>query len=306
MSFIDYRLSSVYKKSKRIECDNSSKIVIMSDCHRGDHSLADNFSHNKIIYEHALEYYNEREFIYIENGDGDELWENKSFKNDIWVNYNDIFDLLYDFHKANRLYMIYGNHDMVKKYKRFNHSFLNCIASNRTSVPLSQVDLDNYKTYQSITLMYKDEISSKRIPIFVVHGHQGDIPNDILWYITKRLVRFIWRRLELIGIKDPTSPANSTRKCTRLDRKIKKWSRINNQIVIAGHTHFPQYPELGQAPYFNDGSCVHPESITAIEIEKGYIMLVKWQVETTKKGTIFVERSVWKGPIKISEFTAKH
>ena len=33
-------------------------------------------------------------------------------------------------------------------------------------------------------------------------------------------------------------------------------------------------------PFFNDGSCVHPRSITGIEIENGEISLIKWEIST--------------------------
>ncbi len=35
------------------------------------------------------------------------------------------------------------------------------------------------------------------------------------------------------------------------------------------------FPEVGEISYFNDGSCVHPRCITAIEIENGTIKLVR-------------------------------
>ena len=61
-------------------------------------------------------------------------------------------------------------------------------------------------------------------------------------------------------------------------------------MLIAGHTHKPMFPEVGETPYFNDGSCVHPRCITAIEISDGNIILVKWSVNTKNDGTLFIDR----------------
>jgi hypothetical protein len=51
-----------------------AKFIVMSDCHRGDGSAADEFAHNSLIYKCALEYYLKEGFTYIELGDAEELW----------------------------------------------------------------------------------------------------------------------------------------------------------------------------------------------------------------------------------------
>ena len=56
------------------------------------------------------------------------------------------------------------------------------------------------------------------------------------------------------------------------------------------------FPEVGEAPYFNDGSCVHPRCITAIEIIQDSIVLVKWSVKTKNDGTLFIGKDVLAGP----------
>ena len=76
------RLTRAYKKAKRIAFDDDSKFIIFSDCHRGDNSFADDFANNRNIYYHALKHYYKEDFTYCELGDGDELWENISFKCD--------------------------------------------------------------------------------------------------------------------------------------------------------------------------------------------------------------------------------
>jgi len=74
-------LSQVMSTAKVIPFDETSKFIIMSDCHRGEGNWGDNFSSNQNLYFTALSYYNKRSFTYIELGDGDELWENRRMKN---------------------------------------------------------------------------------------------------------------------------------------------------------------------------------------------------------------------------------
>ena len=62
------------------------------------------------------------------------------------------------------------------------------------------------------------------------------------------------------------------------------------------------YPEENEPVYFNDGSGVHPRSITGIEIADGNITLVKWNVKTEADGTLFVCREILEGPRKISDY----
>ena len=73
-------------------------------------------------------------------------------------------------------------------------------------------------------------------------------------------------------------------------------------ITITGHTHRPRFPELGDIAFFNDGSCVHPRSITGIEIENGTITLIKWQISTKEDGTLQIIRDVLEGPNSVEDY----
>jgi hypothetical protein len=73
------RLDKVFEEAFPVPFDNSSKFVFFSDVHRGDDSLSDEFGRNKHIFYHALDYYYQNDFTYIEVGDGDELWEQPDF-----------------------------------------------------------------------------------------------------------------------------------------------------------------------------------------------------------------------------------
>ena len=117
------------------------------------------------------------------------------------------------------------------------------------------------------------------------------------------MVRVLWRPLQGAGILDPTSPAKNYRELIKVERRTKKWiTQRNNQFTVTGHTHRPRFPEPGAIAYFNDGSCVHPRSITGLEIENGAISLIKWQIATNDEGVLKIVRILLEGPQKLSDY----
>ena len=204
-------LSKVYEEAKVIPYDNNSKFVIMSDCHRGTRDWGDNFLSNQHLFWAALNYYYEYNFTYIELGDGDELWENKSMKDIINVHSN-VFWLMSKFYNKNRLYMLYGNHDKEKKNDRlFKKNCTNYYCETRKKICSLFPDM---RVYEGLIL--EDKKNSNRI--FLVHGNQGDFINDRGWKLGRFLVRYFWSILELWGINDPTRAAKN------YNKKI-KWKR---------------------------------------------------------------------------------
>jgi UDP-2,3-diacylglucosamine pyrophosphatase LpxH len=288
------RLTEVFNSSREIALDNSSKIVLISDCHRGDGSWVDDFSHNQNIYYSALKHYFDNGFTYIELGDGDELWKNKNFS-DISNIYTDTFRLLHKFYKENRLYMIFGNHDIIKREPSFLEKNLQRYYNSH--VERYEPLFENIKVHEGLILSH----SGTGIKILLVHGHQGDLLDDRFWRLGRFLVRYVWRKLEFFGLKDPTSAAKNYAKKKKVEKKIIEWVTSNKQMVIAAHTHRPTCPNKGELLYFNDGSCVHPNCITAIEIENSNITLVKWDVKTKDDGSLFVANEIIAAPWKISE-----
>ncbi len=292
------RLDRAYKNAKVISFDDTSKFIFFSDCHRGDNSFADEFANNRNIYFHALTHYYNEGFTYCELGDGDELWENLNF-NMILRAHKNVYELLQVFHKDDRLEMIWGNHDMVYRNPKYVKKHLSHYFDHKTGekVPL----FPNIKYLESIILKHKDTQQE----VFLIHGHQADFMNYTGWRIHRFLVRVLWKPLQVIGISDPTSPAQNFRETIRIERRIKKWIANNkNLLTIMGHTHRPRFPEPGDLALFNDGSCVHPRCITGIEIENGNITLIKWQISTTEDGILKIIRTPLEGPQKLTEFIA--
>lgn len=270
MSYRFKKIQQSFNHAEHLSIGDHPKIVLMSDCHRGNGSWADSFLPNKPLYTAALKYYLQKQFTYIELGDGDELWENKNFI-EIYRTHREVFQLFHQFQKNNKLFLLYGNHDRIKeKHVQF-------------------WEKTPYKMPFHEALIIDTEYGQN---LFLLHGHQGDLLNDKFWKLSKFLVKNLWRPLELRGIKDPTSAARNYTKKREIENNFIAFSCKEKCILAAGHTHKPTLTQTDCGMYFNSGSCVHPGAITAIEIndftEKA--TLVKWSICSRKDMTLYICR----------------
>jgi len=117
MSHTDKRLEKAYENALCIPIHMGSRIVLMSDCHRGVGNWGDNFQANQNLFFAALQYYNRRNFIYIELGDGDELWENRDLREIIRIHSNQ-FWMMSEFYRDCRFYMLYGKTPLRRNLRR--------------------------------------------------------------------------------------------------------------------------------------------------------------------------------------------
>ena len=301
------RLSEVFDASETIPFDDSSKFILVSDCHRGDNSWSDDFAPNQNIFFYALSRYYDEGFTYIEIGDGEELWENRRFE-DIREGYSHIYWKLSRFHDEKRLYLLWGNHNRkwkdARNVKKSLYRYDERRGRTPGTEPVSQPLFEGITVHEGLILHHTP--TDKKI--FLAHGHQGDLLNDQLWWVGRFIVRNIWRGLQIIGVKDPTSPARNFGKRLKLEQAMIQWIESNRGKVgglIVGHTHRPSLPSAGEPPYCNTGSCVHPRCITGIEIERGEMRLIKWFVDVNakKQGALFVNRAILEGPRPLRDFT---
>ena len=289
------RISKVFESAEEIPFDDSSRIILMSDVHRGDGGWADDFSKNQNLYFAALTHYYNEHYTYIELGDGDELWKNRNLS-DIKYVHSDVFWLLSKFFNESRLHFIFGNHDMVKKDDKFIQSNLYQYFNEQEKkyIPL----FENIKLHEGLVLRHR--VTDQKI--LLIHGHQASFIDYEMWKLSRFLVRYLWRPLESFGVNDPTSTAKNSDKKDAVEKKLIEWVTRENLMLIAGHTHRPMFPEVGEPLYFNDGSSVHPRCITGIEIVDGKITLVKWNVKTKDDGTMFIGREVMAGPRELKDY----
>ncbi len=289
------RLTEVYENAKMEYFDENSKYVFLSDCHRGDGSHSDEFTKNQNIYIYAMQYYYNKGFRYVEVGDGDELWEHSKAKHIKNAHY-EVFEIIKKFHKNNRLIMLYGNHNIYLKDPEYVKKNYYTYYNNYTEE--TREFLKGLEPIEGLVL--KNEKTSQEI--FVTHGHQGDFSNDQIWFFTMLSLKYFWRYLHAFGIKNPASPIKNAIKRHRIERNISKWIDKNQKMVICGHTHRFKYPKEKELPYFNTGCCIYPTTVTAIELEKGIIKIVRWKIKTDKEGNLKVDRKIIRGPDPVEKF----
>lgn len=290
------RISKALREAPILKIDNTSKLIFLSDTHRGDASYADEFARNRNIFAHALKHYYNQGFHFIELGDGNELWENRFFKS-IYLAHKNVFQILKQFYDDNRLHLIWGNHDMVYKNPNVVKAHYSKVKDDKTDEVADF--MPNLTYYEAIQLHHTETGKF----ILCLHGHQADFMNYVFWKFNRFFVQILWKPLQILGFYDPTSPAKNHKTLIKVERKIKEWiQNHNNHMLIAGHTHRPRFPKVNGIPFFNAGSSVHPRSITGIEIDEGKIALVKWYISTTEEGILRIVKDVLEGPENLESY----
>jgi UDP-2,3-diacylglucosamine pyrophosphatase LpxH len=297
--FTDRRLTEAYSNAKLEYFNNKSKYIFFSDLHRGDDSVSDEFCRNQSLFLHALDYYFNQGYVYVEAGDGDELWEYSKFKH-IRLAHSDVFLVIKKFFDDNRLIMLYGNHNIYLKnenfvtknyytyYDEYNQDYHELLKGVK---PLESLVLKNSDTGQEI---------------LVVHGHQGDFLNDQFWMVAMFFLRYFWRFMHVVGFQNPSSPARNMYKRHKIEKNYKKWIEAHKMMLICGHTHRPKFPKSEELPYFNTGCGIHTRGITGIEIVDGKILMIDWRILDDKDGILQIERHVMRGPEPIESFDFKN
>lgn len=293
-----HRLNQAYEEATVIDFDKDSKFVFFSDQHRGDDSLSDEFGRNKHIFNYALKHYYDNNFTYVEVGDGDEMWEQRKFSVIRNAHYP-TFSNLRKFFLDNRLIMLFGNHNIcyrkpARVKKDLYHVYDEYLGSCDDLFP-------GLVFHEALILKEK----KTKQELFVIHGHQGDIFNDQLYFFSFALIRFLWRFMHIIGLKNPASPAKSRVRRHKMEKMYARWIRDNKTILICGHTHRPKFPLEGEYAYFNSGSCVNPRGIFCLELVNNHISLITWRVSTRRDGTMIIKKTILSGPMNISKYKDK-
>ncbi|MFL2099035.1 metallophosphoesterase [Marinilactibacillus psychrotolerans] len=293
--FTDRRLTEAYNNAKEMFYDDYSRIVFMSDAHRGDGSVSDEFLRSRNLFVHALKEYYESEYTFVEVGDGEELLEYSEFEH-IKNAHTDVYGLIKKFYDKDRYIRIYGNHDIFLKNQKYveKNYYINYDE-------YSEEYFDFLKGIEPIkSLVLKHRQTSQEI--FVLHGHQGDAPNDQFWFFTMLSLKYFWRFLHRFGIRNPASPIKNVSKRHKIERNYSKWIKKNRRMLICGHTHRFKFPKNRDLPYFNTGCGIYPSSITAIELSEGMVRLVRWKEEVNDEGLLYIKRETMRGPEPVELF----
>lgn len=295
---VEKRLTRAYKKADVEYFDHNSKYIFFSDIHRGDDSISDEFTRNQNAFLHALNYYYKEGYKYIEVGDGDELWEYKNFRV-IRLAHTDVFTVIKKFFDEGRFIMLYGNHNIYLKSKHYvkENYYQYYDEYNQERVDL----FPGLKPKEALILKHK---KSKQ-KIFVLHGHQGDVMNDQLWFFAMLLLRYFWRYLHIVGLDNPTSPARNLYQRHKVEKVYDKWIERHKMMLICGHTHRQKFPKANDLPYFNSGCCIRTRGLSGIEIINGEILMVDWRVAADDDGDLHIKRTVVRGPEPIEKYDCK-
>jgi UDP-2,3-diacylglucosamine pyrophosphatase LpxH len=270
------RLDMVFQTAPTVPFDDTTRLVLFSDCHRGDNSRADAFRVNEPLFLHALRHYYDLGFTYIEVGDGDELWKNRRFDT-VQKAHAQVFALLHRFAEGQRLHLLFGNHDIL---------------GNRRH----PVNKGGLIAREGLILQQRHNGQQ----IFVTHGHQADTKNDMFYQVSRMAVRNVWRRLQLMHLAPVTCRDGEEHTPRSYEQFLTRWAADRRRVLICGHTHRPASAAYGETPYFNTGYCLAPGILTGLEIQHGEIGLVRWRA--TPHSTAPFQREILSAPRRLKYF----
>ncbi|MBS1598300.1 MAG: metallophosphoesterase [Bacteroidetes bacterium] len=318
-------ITSPGKKGLLIPFDpQKQSLIIFSDEHKGTRNGADNFAVCEKNYMTALDYYNEKNFYFINMGDCEELWENTIFG--LMKHNKDVFAKEKLFIERKAYCKIFGNHDLF-----WDNDPL-------ASVYLRKIYGEAVKIYTGVVLRTPSK-DGGHADIFCTHGHQGDAQSDGNAF-SKWFVSYVWGPLQIFLEINTNTPATNDNDKTLHNLYMYEWSaEQKNVILITGHTHQPVFCSLThlerlylnleeahakndqdaiakieseiprrrreydfvnnsfrnmKASYFNSGCCCFDDgTITGIEISEGNIRLIKWSTVNGQPTRIVAEESVF-------------
>jgi len=277
--------NSTKKKNNKRVCSITidivkDKFIIFSDQHKGNRDQADDFANNEINYLKALDYYNLQHFSFINLGDSEELWKYKP--EEVLPNNEQSFSAEAAF-QPHRYFKTFGNHDLIWKNK---------LDVTRLLAPYFAMPLPVCEGIVLKTLVHNEPLT-----IFCTHGHQGDKMSDNNAFSTW-IVAHIWTPLQRYLRINVNTPSKDDALMNKHNKLMHEWSSNHrNMVLVTGHTHRPVFAsgrysshpdhkiersshEKLKPAYFNSGCCCFNDGdITGIEIEGGYIRLIKWHQE---------------------------
>jgi UDP-2,3-diacylglucosamine pyrophosphatase LpxH len=216
------------EQTEELELDlDSAKLIIFSDHHKGARDGADDFWRCERTYAAALGYYLEAGHRLYVLGDVEELWENSP--DHVLASYPAILELEGEFHRQGRYERFFGNHDDLWRHED---------AVNRR--------LGRFFPGLGVRQALKLRVGRRGEDlglVFLVHGHQGTLDSARFAWLSRLVVRFLWRPLQRHLRIASTTPAADYELRARHDHAMFIWARRHpdNPVLIAGHTHRPVF-----------------------------------------------------------------
>jgi len=293
------------KRGLVFKITTADKFIVFSDQHKGARDYADDFSLSEQNYLKALSHYNTENFHYINLGDSEELWEN--LMESVIKHNQATFDIEKAFIKKNCFTKIFGNHDLYWDNDPLAGFNLNRVYGTKIpiyegallKIQLAGKTLDIFLTHGHQGDLQSDGnwfskwfISTIWAPLQAYLQINPNTPayNSQLKTEHNRMM-YNWQaeQTNTVLITGHThQPVFAS--LTHLERiyvKLKSATTAGNQQEIdLLNAELKQRVKEGDAVpefkpykpgYFNSGCCCFSDGdITGIEIENGFIRLVKW------------------------------
>lgn len=192
------RLDKAYRDAPRIRLAPTVPLVFMSDLHENDGGPADDFVRLDPLCSTVMSGYRARGFTVVTLGDIEDIWECPD-RAKIRIAHPAVEGEKNRLREEGRLIEIDGNHDM------------------------------SLKNHKAVVLQIGD------MEIFCIHGHQGDLLNDRLWWVGQYFVRYLWVPLQWLGISDPTK--RKAKKHATQEKRLREWAFHKPFITAFGHVH---------------------------------------------------------------------
>jgi predicted phosphodiesterase len=286
---------------------DTGRFIIFYDQHKGTRDEADDFRLAEKNYTNALQYYFDNNFSFINLGDCEELWENTP---DAVMKVNKaVLEKETVYLTQNRYYRIFGNHDLEWKYPIQQTLYLDKVFGNTLHVYEGMVLQTQYnnKTW-SIFLTHGHQgdersdgntfskwvVASIWTPIQRFLEISTNSLSDSFGLVdAHNIIMHEWsatqHQLLLIAGHTHKPVFASLDHIDRLTRQLEAAKLANNEQLIRKTTDElearrreyagKQFVKSDALPsYFNTGCCCFADGdITGIEIEDGYIRLIKWK-----------------------------
>ena len=286
---------------------NAGKFIIFSDQHKGGGDLADDFVKAESNYIAAMQYYRQQNYCFINLGDCEELWENTP-KTVIEKNQVSLTEES-RFLQAGMYLRVFGNHDLEWKYTLQQLQYLQPVFGNTLKVyegVLLECTYNNKTYFVFLTHGHQGDKRSDgnafskwvvasiwtpiqrflEININSVSGSYGliDKHNIIMhdWSATQPNMVFISGHTH-----KPVFA--SLDHIDRLNKQLKKAMAANDAAAVQSiraelkkrEAEYAGKIDAREQPYpcyFNSGCCCFEDGdITGLEIEGGFIRLIKWE-----------------------------
>ncbi len=313
-------------KTNKIAFDiNNDRFIFFSDVHKGDRQKgSDDFERNEALYCYALSYYFDRDFKLVLAGDVEEGWE-CDYEKIIDCYMNTAFKIEKKFVEKSRYYRIYGNHDcdlaekgnvdkflvpvlghievypalfigdkiiVVHGHQGDHHSDREAWITSRWYVRVFWKFAQNVFKVMNNRAAENNKIRSKRdqylfewakankILLIAGHTHRG------MFESYSKTYQLFEKKLELEKQLDKTTDLAEKLLLKEAIKRIEQIIKESKEELRKEKTT----SRLEENPipcYFNDGCCVHTNGISGLEIDKGNIRLVKWELSDTTCSEVF-------------------